>query len=163
MPRGGWRGGGRPKGSKSKKQVEREDLARLEHEKQEQRHRGMPRDLAIDTLDSLMKTAMNYAALYQPRIDVVNRSLIGGNEEKFERWAKLAGNFARDLAKYQSPTFAAIAVKEVPALPSMPGMSPAMVPGGGNDAKVISAVKEMTIEDKIRVYENIVRTVGREH
>lgn len=116
-PKKGQRFGGRKAGVPNKSTIER--TLRAEHEMLRARETG--KKLAKDVLDEFMMLFAGMAAHHQPIPE--GQPIPAGrqpNEDKFEKWARLAVETAADLAKYQSPTYRAIAVTLPPALPAVP-------------------------------------------
>ncbi len=109
----GVRQGGRQKGTPNKASVERALIAQRIAEQQ----RGKPgRKLAREVLDDLMHTFLGMAAQHQPLPHgVVPMNGQQPDPVKFVEYAKLAGDFAAELAPFQSPKF-----KATIQLPEMP-------------------------------------------
>lgn len=103
MPRGGARPNTGPKvGSKKKATIERELLAERIMAEQKQKP---GRKLAKEVLDDFMHLAMGLAAQFQPLpYGVAAAPGQTPDEEKFFKYATMAGDFAGKLVKYQSPT-----------------------------------------------------------
>lgn len=126
MPRGGYRpGAGRPHGAKSKATIEREEKARLEMEAARDKSIATGAKLAKEVIEDFMQFAAGVATTYQP-----TKNNETADETKFLVWAKLAVGWATDLAPYQSPTYKAVAVTEVPPAPAIP--VPSQIPDGTN-------------------------------
>lgn len=117
MPRAqkGQRFGGRVKGTPNKKTVEKA----LEAERAVAEAKASGRKLGKEMLDDFMHTFAGMAAVYQPLPPGVEAVPQGRapNEEKFERYARLTIDAAKELAKYQSPQFRAIAIAPPPPVP----------------------------------------------
>ena len=99
--------GGKIKGSKNKATIEKAIIA----EQVLARAEMQGRKLAKEVLDEFMHLFAGMAAVVQPLPPSV--PVPAGrqpDEAKFEKWARLAVQCAKDLAAYQSPTFRAIAV-----------------------------------------------------
>jgi len=64
--------------------------------------------LAKEIVEQFMLIAAGYASKYQP-------GKPDGNEAKFKEWAKLAVEWAAELAPFQSPKFKAIVISGAPA------------------------------------------------
>lgn len=127
MPRGGKRpGSGSPRGPRGPQRgtiIQREannireqaEAAALAAEKA----RNAGKRLAKDVLEEFMLLFAGMAATHQPLPPgmpvPVNRQ---PDEAKFEKWARLAGWFASELAPYQSPTFKAVAIMAPPPQPT---------------------------------------------
>lgn len=149
---------GRHRGSKNKTTIEREEKARLELEAREialrdgaqqilqARQRGQK--LAKEVLEDLMNLGVGLAAFYQPSPPQAPRNT-NEDETKFWRAAEFARDCAADLAKYQSPTYKAIAVAAAPAVP-LPTEAQRPVP-----SKVVAR-----IGDPARVYAQLIAKVG---
>lgn len=109
----GVRQGGRQKGTPNKASIERALIA----QRIAQEQRGKPgRKLAREVLDDLMHTFLGMAAQHQPLPHgVVPMNGQQPDPVKFVEYAKLAGDFAAELAPFQSPKF-----KATIQLPEMP-------------------------------------------
>ncbi len=153
MPRGshvkkGERPGGRSKGTPNRITVEAAEVARISNE--QAKARGVK--LGKEMLEDYMMAFHNVAATYQNRI--AQKLALGeppetGDVAAFKDWGELVVGTAKELAKYQSPTFRAIAV-----------MAPA--PGSDKPQTMISGDNVITIKDAqalSRVYQNMVRQV----
>lgn len=103
---------------------------------------------AIDILDTLMQLSMGLVARYQPRPDGGMETNPQADETKFQTYLPIALNSAKELAKYQSPTFKAIALQEVPA-------APAAAPG--DDAKVVNAIEKGSQQRASDAYVRLIR------
>ena len=137
--------GGRGKGARNKKTLERQILKTIEDDMAE----GKPvRLMAKEVLDQFMNYFAGLASYYQPGTPEQPNS--NADETKFEKYALIAKGFADSLVRYQSPTLKAIMVTEMskPAAVDQPGMR-----GGKvieiNDAKAAA-----------RVYQQMMREVG---
>ncbi len=104
-------GGGRKRGAPHKATIERA----LGHERvlREAEMRG--ERLAKEVLNDFMKTFASIADYHQPHPETIaawskGDAALAAKEPMFEKYAGLAMQAARDLAKYQSPTFKAIEV-----------------------------------------------------
>jgi hypothetical protein len=64
--------------------------------------------LAKEVLDQFMVLFAGMAAFYQPRPASSMQQNPNANESKFDKYAKLAVECAKDLAPYQSPTFRSV-------------------------------------------------------
>jgi len=141
--RGGLRpNSGRKVGSQNKATIER--LKRAEIEMTQARESG--KKLAKDVLEEFMMLFAGMAAQSQPIPE--GMPVPPGrkpNEKTFEKYARLAVETAADLAKYQSPTFKAIAVAMAPDFPRQPQ------PGGG---KVLELPRDAI--SRSRLYQKIV-------
>lgn len=107
--------GGRTKGTPNKAtQEQRAREAELEAARQAEiqaEHRAnvaRPKKLGKDVLNELMTVAMGYAALFQPKYDPVTKNVVDGDEDRFEKWARMAGEFAFRAANFESPRYRAI-------------------------------------------------------
>ncbi len=99
--------GGRKKGTPNKATVEKAIIA----EQVVARADMAGRKLAKEVLDEFMHLFAGMAASHQPLPSGMPVPLgRTPNEAKFEKYARLAVQCAKDLASYQSPTFRAIAV-----------------------------------------------------
>jgi hypothetical protein len=116
MPRAvkGQRFGGRLKGVPNKATIERALLA----ERAIAEAKANAKPLAREVLDQFMQLFAGMAAHHQPmpagQMAPPDRN---PDETKFEKWARLAVQCAKDLAPYQSPTFRAIVVAPTPESP----------------------------------------------
>lgn len=109
-------GAGRKDGSKNKATIERELLAERIMAEQKQKP---GRKLAKEILDDFMHLAMGLAAQYQPLpYGVAVAPGQTPDEEKFFKYATMAGDFAGKLVKYQSPTMGLMKVSIEPRFPS---------------------------------------------
>lgn len=112
MPGGGshHRRGGRQKGTPNKRTQE----ALLKQAMEVHQSAKTGKKLAKDVLDDLMQLTVGMAGVYQP--DPPDRPGLNpyASEEKFWKCVEMARDFATALAKYQSPTFRAIAVHVSP-------------------------------------------------
>lgn len=112
---------GRPEGAKSKSTIERELKAARDAEAAV----NSGRKLGKEVLDEFMHLFAGMAAAYQPLPPGTEAVPQGRepNEGKFEKYARLAVQCARDLAPYQSPTFRAIMTAPPPPTnPNQPGL-----------------------------------------
>lgn len=130
MPRG------RPKGSPNKATIERRlaaeiDVARRANE------RGV-KELGVDVLERMMRLAEGAASLHRPptpeqvrgaqaqedaaaaREKREPRKIFAGNWDLFGAWFDRTVFCAKEMAKYQSPTYKAIAVMTPPPAPALP-------------------------------------------
>lgn len=132
----GERRGGREAGVKNKATLEKELLA--ERIMAEQANKP-GRKLAKEVLDDFMHLFMGLAAQHQPLPQgVVDPSGAKRDEDKFIRYANMAGEFAGKLAKFQSPTFGMVKVSLEPrpggeleqsqVAPSVPGQVQSLTP-----------------------------------
>ena len=104
--------GGRVKGQPNKATVEKTIIA--ERIMSEATMSG--KKLGKEVLDDFMGVFASMAAYYQPRPGPDGK-LTGnpvGNEDKFQQYARLAMQAAKDLAPFQSPTFRAVVVAPAP-------------------------------------------------
>lgn len=100
--------GGRAEGIKNKATIEKELLADRIMAEQAQKP---GRKLAKEVLDDFMHLFMGLAAQHQPLPPgVVDPSGAVRDEEKFVRYATMAGDFAGKLVKFQSPTLGMVKV-----------------------------------------------------
>lgn len=114
--------GGRPAGAKNKATIERELREAQEAERKVEEARTSGRRLAKDMLDDFMHKFAQVAASFQPvPANTPPPEGVTPNPNEFERWAKLAVECAKALAKYQSPTFQAIMVAPPPPDPTQEG------------------------------------------
>lgn len=121
MPSGarpGERRGGRPKGGRNKSTIERLERAALdargkEAEKAIIAGRATGTKLAKEVLEDFMHLFAGIAGTHQPYPPTQPQN-VNYDEDKFERYAKLTIDTARELAKYQSPQFRAIVVAPAP-------------------------------------------------
>lgn len=153
-PKKGERPAGRSKGTPNRVTVEAAEIARISNE--QAKARGVK--LGKEMLEDYMMAFHNVAATYQNRIAQALQAQQAGlngsgpaqaDIDAFKDWGGLVVSTAKELAKYQSPTFRAIAVVAPP-------------PGSEKSAPVISADNVITIKDAqalSRVYQNMVRQV----
>lgn len=100
--------GGRVRGVPNKATAERALIAAQQHADSVR----AGKKLAKDVLDEFMHLTAGMAAVYQPLppgVTVVEQGR-EPNPEKFWKCVEMVRDFAKELAKYQSPTFKAIAV-----------------------------------------------------
>jgi hypothetical protein len=113
MPRGGsnpgQRRGGRQKGTRNKATVEKALIA----EQVIARAEMAGKKLVKEVLDKCMGLLMGMVAFYQPSL-ADKPPNPNADEDKFEKWARLAIECAAKLAPYQSPTFRAVVVAPAP-------------------------------------------------
>lgn len=102
--------GGRARGTPNKRIVEQ----RLQAERAAAEAKASGKPLAKERLGEFLELFIGYARFYQP---VLPQMLARGakpnknqDEAKFEKWSMHAIDAARELAKYQSPQFRAVAV-----------------------------------------------------
>lgn len=110
----GQRLGGREAGTPNKVITQ----ALIRAEQQLLRAKAEDRSLAVDILDEFMHRFARAARARQPRLDEDRKDTNPlGNQEDYEKYARLAVDTAAQLAKYQSPTFRAITVAPPPPAP----------------------------------------------
>ena len=145
----GERPGGRSKGTPNRVTVEAAEIARISTE--QAKAKGIK--LGKEMLEDYMMAFHNIAATYQNEIArammVPDAKMPAEAAARFREWGVLVVDVAKELAKYQSPTFRAIAV---------------VAPQGGSEKgpPTISADNVITIKDAqalSRVYQNMVRQV----
>lgn len=150
--KGGQKTGGRPKGQPNKKTIQKlnELSDRASQIVRSKEKRG------IEVLNELMKTAMSFAAMEQRKILEYPPDEDGERRppqqmlDRFWKAMENAGVFAKELARYQDPTFKAITV-----------IPPPPPPPPGDDAKVIEG-KAIRTDDPVavaRIYQQMVRIV----
>lgn len=146
--RGGKRdGAGAPRGPR-RITVAREIVSEVVYEEMQKRNANQKR--GIDTLDEQMRLWMGVAAKLQRDYPETFST-----DKTFRYAMERAAHAAAELAKYQTPRFKAIPVREVPALPKAPaGETPAANPAKSN---VISAVKKRSAQENADVYIRMVR------
>jgi hypothetical protein len=128
-------GAGAPRGMR-KKTIERMEQARLAEvaraaELEQQKAKAKNTKLAKEVIEEFMFVFAGMAAYYQPTAPGALVQNEHGNPNEFERWAKHAVDAAAELAKYQSPTFKAVAAFQAPTPPALPP------PGQTIEGKVI--------------------------
>ena len=136
MPRGakpGERRGGRAIGTVNKATIEKALLA----EQIVNRASMRGEKLAKEYLNDFLKLFAGMAAYYQPTFPGMTQQNPNGSNDEFERWADKVVYTAKELAKYQSPTFKAIAVT---TQPGQPGDNARTVPGNVIDMSDQTAV-----------------------
>lgn len=116
----GERRGGRQKNSKNKKTIERELETQARQIIAADPSVTKPK-LAKEVLEQFMHVFAGMAARVQPTLvqdpahpNDPSKKIITGEFEKFERWSGIAMEFATRLARYQSPTFTAVALSPLP-------------------------------------------------
>jgi hypothetical protein len=119
---------GRPRGSKNKAVIQREIIAAEIAQRTVIEARTGGKKLAKEVLEEFMHLFAGMAASRQPlkpeelaELPPEEQLKRAPDEEAFEKWARLACEVAADLAKYQSPTFKAVAVSIDPAPPVQNG------------------------------------------
>lgn len=154
MAAGGYRpNAGRKVGSRSKDSVERELLAERIMAEQAQKP---GRKLAKEVLDDFMHLFMGLAAQHQPLPPgVVDPSGAVRDEEKFVRYATMAGDFAGKLVKFQSPTYGMIKVSLDQRFPN-PGADggPDLVPPVPGQVQELTASQAYRLLRDMDVIEN---------
>lgn len=151
--RGGPRpGAGRKPGTPNKATTER--LLRAAQEIDSAR-RG-EKELAKDVLERMMKLAEGAAGVNRPTtqsdINEGKQTNPDGDWNRFGEWFDRTAYCAKELAKYQSPTFKAIAVHVVPDQTNVPLALPAPQTGGN-----VVAIDDP--ESAMRVYKRMIATV----
>lgn len=156
-PKGLGRSGGRTKGTPNKatqyKQMMADVLASPEGRvllgeamrTVQQPAKGTKR--AIDVLREMMLLAGSLVAIYQPTRDEAGKVTVA-EPQKLETYLTLCARTAADLARFESPTFKAIAVQEVPQQPAE---------HADGDAKVIGSIRKRSQQDAAAVYMRLVR------
>lgn len=130
--------GGRVEGVPNKATTQKELLAARIMAEHEQKP---GRKLAKEVLDDFMHLFMGLAAQHQPLPPgVVDPSGATRDEVKFVQYANMAREFARDLVKFQSPTFGMVKVSVENRFP-LPGdgvlpVPPAVEPGQASPMKL---------------------------
>lgn len=125
MPRGarpGERRGGRVKGIPNRKTIERLEKERIANDLLEaakaetklEHARGRSTKLAKDVIEDFMNLFAGIATTCQPYPPSQPQNP-NFNEERFEKYARMTVDAARELAKYQSPQFRAIVVAPAPS------------------------------------------------
>lgn len=108
--RGSNNGGGMPKGHKTKKVLEREEIERQQQRASEAAVKiARAPKMAKDVLSEAMNFFFGLAALYQP-----SPANAQANEEKFEKYLIMSTEIAGKLAPYQSRRLASITHTQVP-------------------------------------------------
>jgi hypothetical protein len=140
----GTRIGGRTKGTLNKRTIQK--LNEVSQQVGEIKRQGRKR--AVEVLDELMHTAVGAAAVYQQRVLTAGDNAAARDVELFWQAMKCAGDFAKALAPFQSPTFKAIAVTA--------GLADQAVPLRAND------LEQVTIDDPavlLRIYQQTIRQI----
>jgi len=117
---GGARPGAGRKRGLSKKTIERLEQKRIAEEASRavtelEKARAAKKKLGKEVIEEFMFLFAGMAAFYQP--PPPGQTNTNENEEKFKTYAVLAVDAASELAKYQSPTFKAIAISAPLPLP----------------------------------------------
>ncbi|MDE2101668.1 MAG: hypothetical protein KGL39_30760 [Patescibacteria group bacterium] len=102
---------------------------------------------AVEVLREMMMLSGSLVALHQPKRDAAGNVTVE-NHEKLQAYLNIASRTAADLARFESPTFKAVAVQEVPPMPQAQGAE------GGN---VASSIRKRTQKDAMAVYMRVVR------
>lgn len=132
-------GPGRPKGSPNKATIEQAEIAK----RQVEGAKVSGRKLGKELLDDFAHLFAGMAAAYQPA-PPGQPPRPNQNEEKFLTYGKLAVETAKDLAKFQSPTFRAIALSADPTRPAVP-----QIPGPTTKVSPMEAFRLMRDGDVI--------------
>jgi hypothetical protein len=141
----GERRGGRQKGTLNKSTVK--NLRAAEHAIVEAHQSG--KKLAKEVLEDFMHLFAGVAASCQPLPEGASAPVGHKTDEvRFERYARLAIEAAKELAKYQSPTFKAVAVMLPP--PQNPN-------AGAEGAKNVIRIDDA--ETLVRVYKSRIASV----
>ena len=159
-PKGLGRSGGRSKGTPNKatlqKQMIAEVLASPDGQKMfaeqmramQQPARGQKK--AVETLRELMALSQALVAMHQPQRGADGKLVLDPPaHEKLQVYLPVAVRAASELARYESPTFKAIAVAPVPP-------APAERPGE-KDGNVIQSLEKRSPQDAAAVYMRLIR------
>lgn len=103
---------------------------------------------AIEVLRDLMTLSMNCVAIHQPKAQADGTFVIESNE-KLQAYLKLGIDAAGQLARFESPTFKAVALQEVPLPPA--GEVP------DDPAKVVGLLGKRSQQDAASAYLRLVR------
>lgn len=159
MPRGGPRfPTGRPKGSKNKATIEREQRVAIEAARELADARAGRRKLPKDILEQFAVTLAGMAAYYQPVAP--GQPIPQGrqpDEALFFKYAELAVYAAKSAAPFFHPTFKARHVDLPPDQTGMPG-PPIMGNAPGDRAKKVTA-EVIDIKDPkvmLRAYQKMI-------
>jgi len=159
LPRTGGRSKGTPNKATQYKQMMAEVLASPEGRvllgnamrTAQQAPKGQQK--AIETLRELMALGRTLVALNQPIKQPDGTTVLPDDRhEKLQVYLPIAVRAAAELAKYESPTFKAVAVQEVPPAPEER-------PGDG--AQVVGSLSKRTQQDAAAVYMRLVRNDGK--
>jgi hypothetical protein len=135
--------GGRPRGSRNKLTIEREEKARIA---EQMLTGGKPEKLGKQVLHDFMELFAGMAAAYQPLPPgVVSAPGRTPDDAKFEKYARLAVDTAAKLAEYQSPKLKAIAVVP-PPLPPDPRMIDGEKVVALHDAEELSRIYQRRVQ-----------------
>lgn len=102
---------------------------------------------AVDVLRELMLLSHTLVGMNQPRRDAAGE-LIVENADRLQQYLAIAVRASSELARFESPTFKAIAVQEVPPPPAA---------HADGDAKVIGSIRKRSQQDAAAVYMRLVR------
>ena len=102
---------------------------------------------AVDVLREMMMLSGLLVAQNAPTRDE-SGVVVPGNDEKLQAYLPIAVRAAAELAKFESPTFKAVAIADVPAAPGAPA---------GGDAKVVESIEKRSQQDAAAVYMRLVR------
>jgi hypothetical protein len=138
----GTRIGGRTKGTLNKRTVQK--LNEASQHISEIKRQGRKR--AVEVLDELMHTAVGAAASYQQRMLAAGDKAAAGDIELFWLAMKCAGDFAKALAPFQSPTFKAIAVTVGPPDQAVPAAANDLGRVTTDDPAVLLRIYQQTIK-----------------
>lgn len=103
---------------------------------------------ATQVLRELMMLSGSLVALHQPKPNEQGLVEIKDND-RLQSYLTIAVRAAGELAKYESPTFKAVAVSEVPPVPQ--------APPGEQTANVASSIRKRSQKDAMAVYMRVVR------
>lgn len=134
---------GRPKNSRNKATIERERVAAEIAQKTVADARVAGKKLGKEVLDEFMHLFAGMAAAYQPAPPGMEIAPSPGrrpDEAKFEKYALLAIGCARDLARYQSPTFQAIQIAPPPPPPGARRFTLTIFENNGREVKQLDVM-----------------------
>lgn len=104
---------------------------------------------AVEVLREMMMLSAALVSLHQPKRDQATGTVTVENHEKLQAYLGIAVRAAAEVAKYESPTFKAVAVQEVPPLPQ--------APPGAEATNVASSIGKRSQKDAMAVYMRVVR------
>lgn len=158
--KGGPRHGGRTKGTPNKATLQKQMIADVLASAEgrallgdamknlQQPAKGTKR--AVDVLREMMMLSGSLVALYQPKRNEQTGAIEVTDSQKLETYLTICARTAADLARFESPTFKAVALQEVPPAPQMPA-----------GADVIQSIGKRSQADAAAVYMRLVRNDGK--
>lgn len=153
----GQKTGGRTRGTPNRRTQQKQMLDELMREHGEDYVAGVLKKLqqaprgttkGLDMLRELAVLAKNCVAIYQPKQGADGKPQVE-QPERLQSFLGIAVKAVAELTRYESPTFKAIAVQEVPA--------PVGQAVSGESAKVIGLLGKRSQQDAANAYMRLVR------